>query len=209
MSYTGSRFTTPLYTGDGTGATEKDQARVFHLMELHLDTTLYLTDNFYNIAYDSATAPDSGSNTYNAAGQLLGFGAVSETTQIKVNNISINLSGVDTGDISDVVHGNIINKRIVIYRTFLDDNNAFQTNRTYLLFDGNIKNFSAVEKGDESTITFNVASHWANFEATNGRFTNNASQHTTKRYGTTEIFNFDQGFEWSSTQTQDIKWGSV
>ena len=208
MAYTGSRFQSPLYVGDGTGQVEKDSARVFHLMELHFDTPLYFTDNFYNIDYDSVTAPDSGTNTYQAAGNLLGFGSVSETTQVKINSISVSLSGVDTSDISDIVHGNVFNKRVVIYRTFLDDNNQFQTNRTYLMFDGIIKNFSATEGAEESTISINVASHWANFEAKNGRRTNKASQSITREYNSTNTFVNDTGFDYSSTQLRDIRWGA-
>lgn len=208
MSYTGSRFQTPLYVGDGTGQVEKDSARVFHLLELHFSTPLYLTDNFYNIDYDSVTAPDNGTNTYSAAGQLLAFGTVSETTQIKVNSISVSISGVDTSDISDIVHGDVFNKRVVIYRTFLDDNNAFQTNRTFIMFDGNIRNFSASEGVEQSTISLNVASHWANFQATKGRRTNKSSQAFTKQYGSTNTFVNDTGFDFSSTQVRDIRWGA-
>ena len=167
-----------------------------------------MTDNHNDITYDSATHVETSAPTYTAAGKLLGFGAVSETTQIKINSISVSLSGVNTGDISDIVHSNIVNKRVVIYRTYLDDNNAFQTNRTYQLFDGNIKNFSAREQAEESIITLNVASHWANFEATNGRKTNKASQSVTKQYGSTNTFFNDNGLDFSSTQIRDIKWGS-
>lgn len=209
MAYTGSRFQTPLYVGDGTGQVEKDSARVFHLLELHFSTALYLTDNFYNITYDSATHLEGSAPTYNAAGNLLGFSNVSETTQIKVNTITVSISGIDTSDISDIIHGDVFNKRVVIYRTFLDDNNAFQTNRTFQIFDGNIKNFSATEGIEQSTISLNVASHWANFEAKNGRRTNKASQSITKQYGSTNTFVNDTGMDYSATQIRDIKWGTT
>mgnify|MGYP003133932681 FL=1 len=215
MAYTGSRFQSPLYVGDGSGEVEKNQIKTFHLMELHfndssqslLNSNLYFTDNFYSIDYDSATAPDSGSNTYQAVGKFLTFGSVVESTAIKVNAITVGLSGVDVADISDVVHSNVVNKRVVIYRTFLDSNNAFQTNRTFLLFDGNIKNFNCVEGPEKSTITFSVATHWANFEGVNGRITNTSTQFYTKRYNSTETFKHDKGFEYSSIFVKDVHWG--
>lgn len=217
MAYTGSRFQDPLYEGDGTGEVEKDAVKVFHLLELHfeedspspLEDNIYLTDNFHNIGYDSVTAPDAGSQTYLAAGRLLAFGSVSESTQIKINTISVNIGGITTGDISDIIHNNIVNKRVVIYRSFgLQTDSASDFNdKTYMLFDGNIKNFTCSEGADESIISFNVASHWANFEATNGRFTNKHSQLLTKAYNTTETFYYDLGFDWSSSQVQDIRWG--
>lgn len=215
MAYTGSRFQSPLYVGNGTGEVEKDQIKTFHLMELHfedssqslLNNNLYFTDNFYPIDYDSATAPDGGSNTYQAVGKFLSFGSVIESTAIKVNAINVALSGVNVSDISDVVHSNVVNKRVVIYRTFLDSNNAFQTNRTFLLFDGNIKNFNCSEGPKKSTINFSVATHWANFEAQNGRITNSSTQFFTKRYNSDETFSKDKGFEYSSIFVKDVHWG--
>jgi len=215
MAYTGSRFQTPLYVGDGSGEVEKNQIKTFHLMELHfedssqalLNANLYFTDNFYDINYDSATAPDSGSNTYTALGKFLSFGSVIESTAIKVNAITVGISGVDVADISDVVHSNVVNKRVVIYRTFLDSSNQFQTNRTFLLFDGNIKNFSCSEGPEKSNINFSVATHWANFEAQNGRITNSSTQYYTKRYNSTETFKDDRGFEYSSIFVKDVHWG--
>ena len=201
MAYTGSRFQTPLYVGDGTGEVEKNQIKTFHLMELHfedssqslLSENLYFTDNFYSIDYNSATAPGSA-NTYQAVGKFLTFGSVIESTAIKVNAITVALSGVDVADISDVVHSNVVNKRVVIYRTFL-------------LFDGNIKNFSCVEGPEKSTINFSVATHWANFEGVNGRITNTSTQYYTKRYNSTETFKDDKGFEYSSIFVKDVHWG--
>lgn len=215
MSYTGSRFQSPLYVGDGTGEVEKNQIKTFHLMELHfndssqtyLNENLYFTDGFRPITYDSATHLESSAPTYQAVGKLLTFGSVIESTAIKVNAISVSLSGVDVSDISDVVHSNVINKRVVIYRTFLDSNNAFQTDRTYLLFDGNIKNFTANEGPEQSTINFSVATHWANFEAQNGRITNSSTQYFTKKYNSTETFREDRGFEYSSIFVKDVHWG--
>jgi hypothetical protein len=217
MSYTGSRFQTPLYAGDGTGEVEKDAVKVCHLVELHLkdstqtalDENLYITDNFHDIAYTSATHLESSAPTYIALGGLLGFGNASETTQIKINTISLTISGVDVEDISDVVHSNIINKRVVIYRSFglATDSTTNFANKTYQFFDGNIKNFSVKENASESSITFNVASHWANFEATNGRKTNKSSQSLTKKYNSSDTFFFDIGFDFSSTQTADVRWG--
>ena len=215
MAYTGSRFQSPLYVGDGTGEVEKNQIKTFHLMELHfedssqtlLNNNLYFTDNFYDITYDSATHLESSAPTYQALGKFLSFGSVIESTAIKVNAITVGISGVDVADISDVVHSNVVNKRVVIYRTFLDSNNAFQTNRTFLLFDGNIKNFSASEGPEKSTINFSVATHWANFEALNGRITNSSTQYYTKKYNSTETFKDDRGFEYSSVFVKDVHWG--
>lgn len=202
-----ARFTnTDLYSGTGTGSLEQDAVRVCHLIEAHLDTPLYLTDNFNNIEYDSVTAPDSGTNTYSAAGTLLTFGATTETTQIRVNSISVNLSGVDTAILDDLINYNIVNKRIVIYRSFFDGD-TFDSNRTFQIFDGLIRNWALNEEDDSSTVSVSVATHWANFEQKQNRFTNTSSQRATKRYNSSVRFESDRGFEYSSAMIGDIHWG--
>ena len=56
---------------------------VADLIELQLSTTLYYTTTNANIQFDSDTAPDSGTNTYTAQGQILSYG-----------NININVTGL-------------------------------------------------------------------------------------------------------------------
>tara|TARA_R100000655_G_scaffold45556_1_gene82366 strand:+ start:271 stop:936 length:666 start_codon:yes stop_codon:yes gene_type:complete len=219
MAYTGSRVTTPIYINDGTGEIEKDAVQCLHLVELHFEPTAdastelvntYLTDYFHDQSYDSATAPDSGSNTYSAVGTFLSFSPVNETTQLKVNSINISLSGVDTSILSQVVNNDIVNKRVVIYRSFLDSNGAFQTNRTFMLFDGNIKNWTCKETPESATISLSVATHWSNWSQKNGRSTNKNSQNVTKKYNNAvngETFADDNGFDYAHLTIGNIQWG--
>jgi|TARA_X000000950_G_scaffold113140_1_gene142378 hypothetical protein len=207
--------TNTIYEGDGTGKLELDAVKCFHLVELHFDDSnlhnLYLTDNFQDISFDSATAPDSGANTYSAVGGFLSFGPVSETTELRVNTINITLSGVDntntnTGIITDVLSFPITNKRVVIYRSFGVDSTTDQT-KTFMIFDGTVKNFNVVEGADEAQISVAVSSHWANFEQKNGRITNTTTQANTTKYNSTSTFTGDKGFEYSSALIADIQWG--
>jgi hypothetical protein len=166
----------------------------------------YFTDNFYDISYDSATAPDTGANTYTAVGSVLSFGSVSETTQLKVNSINIKLSGVDTALLASVINYDLVGKRVVIYRSFLNGD-TFDTSRTFMLFDGNIKTWNANEKVDSAEISVSVATHWSNWSQISGRVTNNASQQLTTRYGTTTKFRTDRGFQYAAANIGEIKWG--
>lgn len=202
-----------IYQGDGTGKLELDAVKCFHLAELHFNddnlSNIYLTDNFYDISWDSPTAPDSGANTYDAVGSLLQFSSVTETTEIKVNTINISLSGVDNtnnGIISDILHYPIINKRICIHRSFGVDSTTDYT-QTFQIFDGLVKNFSASEQDNTATISISVSTHWADFEKKNGRITNSTTQQATQRYGSTATFSGDRGFEYSSAMIADIQWG--
>ncbi len=205
--------TNTIYEGDGTGELEKNAVRCFHLCELHFDDSnldnLYLTDNFHDITWDSTTAPDNGANLYKAAGNLLTFSPVSETTELRVNTLSISLSGVDNtsdGIIADILHYPIINKRVVIHRSFGVSSTTDQT-KTFLLFDGNVKNFQIKESDNAATISISVATHWANFQQQNGRITNTTTQRNTDRYDGTGTFAGDDGFQYASSMIADLRWG--
>lgn len=201
-----------IYEGDGTGELEKNAVKTFHLCELHFDDSnldnLYITDNFHDIQWASPTAPDTNP-TYTATGNLLAFSPVLETTELKVNTLNISLSGVDNssaGVVAEILAYPIINKRVVIHRSFGVDS-VSDTTKTFLLFDGNVKNFSINESRDNATISLAVATHWANFEQKNGRITNSTTQQNTQRYGSTATFSGDLGFTYASAMIQDLKWG--
>ena len=199
-----------LYTGSGGGQLEQDSMTCFHLVEINLDTPIYLTDRFYDT---TITTPTRGSSTtYKAVGGLLGFSSVLETTQIKVNSINIELSGSDntsSGLIAEVLSTPIVNKRVVIYRSFDADTSIGNMNKTFLMFDGNIKNFNVTEGNKSSSVSISVSTHWANFQQKNGRITNTTTQANTTRYGTgtQPKFSSDRGFEYSSAMIADITWG--
>lgn len=199
-----------LYTGTGTGELEKDSMNCFHLVEFYLDTPINLTDRFYET---TITTPTKGSSTtYQAVGGLLGFSSVLETTQIKVNTINIELSAGDntgSGIIAEVLTTPIVNKRVVIYRSFDENTNPSNMNKTFLMFDGNIKSYNISEGDKSSTISVAVATHWANFLQKNGRITNSTTQANTTRYGTgtQPKFSSDQGFAYASSAIADITWG--
>ena len=202
-----------IYEGDGTGELEKDAVKCFHLCELHFDDSnldnLYFTDNFYDITWDSTTAPDSGNNLYKAAGNLLTFSPVAETTELRINTLSISLSGVDNssdGIIADALTYPIINKRVVIHRSFGVSGVADYT-KTFMLFDGIVKNFQISEGDKAATINLQVATHWANFDQKNGRITNTTTQQNTQTYDGLSTFAGDKGFEYASSMIADLRWG--
>mgnify|MGYP003141692447 CR=1 FL=1 len=199
-----------LYSGTtpGTGQLELDTQDCFHLIELYFDTPAYLTDRFYDT---TITTPTRGtSTTYQAVGGLLGFSSVLETTQIKVNTIQVSLSAGDntsSGLVAAVLTTPIVNKRVAIYRSFDTDTDPSNMNKTFLLFDGNIKGYNISEASNTATVSVSVATHWANFEQKNGRITNSTTQSNTTRYNSTQKFSADRGFEFSSAMIGDITWG--
>ena len=202
-----------LYNTASTGLMQDDAGRVAHLVEIILDKdgtdanleNLFLTDNFTEISYTSTGT--GGFVTFDPVGQFLKMTSVVESTKLKINTITITLSGVDTDAVSDVLQNDIINKRVIIHRTFFFNDEFRDDPNTFMLFDGNIRSWGCSEGPEESTISIQVSTHWANFEAQNGRFTNSTSQANTGRYNSSVDFSGDRGFEYASAMIQDIAWG--
>lgn len=173
--------------------------RIVDLIELHLGTAVYFTNGHIDVSFDSATAPDSGTNTYLAQGQFLGLGAVNETRDLRVSTVPLVFTAVDFTTIALILNNTYIDKRVVIYRAVLDEKLQPQTGQTYQYFDGRIKDFTISESRASAQLTLEIASQFADYERKNGRRTNNASQQ--------RFFASDVGMEFSPQIQTDIKWG--
>jgi len=176
-----------------------NKLRIVELIELHLATPVYFTNAHINIDYDSATAPESGVQTYLAQGQFLALGGISETTDIRINNMAVTFTAVDFTTIALVLNNDYIDKRVVVYRAVLNEDYSYDANHVFQYFDGRINDFSISERTNTAQLTLNVSSQFADYERTNGRRTNNASQQ--------RFFSDDVGMEFAPQIQTDIKWG--
>ena len=169
------------------------------LIELHLSTSLYFTSSNIDLDFDSNTAPDSGANTYLAQGQFLYFGNIVESSDLRVGQVDLTFTAVDTTTVALLLNNNYMNKRVVIYRAILDSDYSFTSDDVFTVFDGRIMNYSIRETDSTATVTMTVASLFADFERKNGRRTNDASQQS--------VFSGDLGMNFSAEIVKDIKWG--
>lgn len=169
------------------------------LIELHLSTPLYFTSTNIDIDFDSDTAPDSGANTYLAQGQFLFFSNITESSDLRVGQIDMTFTAVDTTTLALLINNSYMNKRVVIYRAVLDNEYNFTSDDVFTVFDGNIMGYSINETNDTATVTITVASQFADFERTSGRKTNPASQQI--------HFSTDKGMDFSAQIVKDLKWG--
>jgi len=169
------------------------------LIELHLSTPLYFTSTNIDIDFDSDTAPDTGSNTYLAQGQFLFFSNITESSDLRVGQIDMTFTAVDTTTVALLINNEFMNKRVVIYRAVLDNEYNFTSDDVFTIFDGNIMGYSINEESDNATVTITVASQFADFERTSGRRTNPASQQI--------HFANDKGMDFSAQIVKDLKWG--
>ena len=174
---------------------------VADLIELQLSTTQYITTSNIDIPYDSATAPDAGSNTYLAQGQFLNYGDIIESSDIRVNSIDMIFTAVDLTTLALLMNNDFIDKRVVIYRVVLGTDYSFTSDDIWLMFDGTVTGYNISETEDIAMVTITVASQFADFERTSGRKTNPTSQNI--------YFPYDKGMDFSPQIVKDIKWGKA
>jgi len=172
---------------------------VADLVEIHLSTAVYFTNGPIDLDYDSSSAPDSGTNTYLAQGQFLGFGNVTESRDIRVSSIGIVFTAVDYTTLGYVLNNDYIDRRVVLYRAVLDDNYQIDSTKVFQYFDGRINDFSISEAPTQATMNLSVSSQFADYERVNGRRTNSTSQQ--------RFFSADVGLEFAPQIQTDIKWG--
>jgi len=168
--------------------------RPVHLITINFSTPVNITDCSFSL-----TSSVSGSSiTYSASDFILGVSEHSEQTDLTKASIDLILSGADQTFISTVLNENVTNDSVSIFRGFLDSNNSLIAD-PFLLYKGNIENFTIEESEKDSLVNLSIVSHWADFDKKNGRKTNNTSQQ--------RFFSTDVGMDFSSQTVLDIKWG--
>lgn len=159
------------------------------LVTLSFGTPIRITDWPYNITYDS--------NTFVSSGNLLSIDDVKETAELRVNEIEINLSGADQTYISQFLNNDYIAVPASIQRLILLGGVA--QGGAINAFTGQITGFEVEEDDGSSEVKVMVASHWKDFEKSEGRWTNPESQ---KRF-----FSSDDGFKFAKDAVREIYWG--
>lgn len=175
------------------------QVFVADLIELHFDTPLYFTTTNIDLSYDSPTAPDAGVNTYLAQGLFLNYGDIIESSDVRVNTLELQFTAVDATMVAVLLNNDYIDKRVVLYRAVLNDDYSFTSDDIYTIFDGRITGWNIREEVKTANVTLSIASQFADFNRTNGRRTNPASQNL--------HFPTDRGMDFSPQIVKDIRWG--
>lgn len=174
-------------------ALQAQQVQVAHLVDVELDSgTIYVTDAWRPITY--------ASNTYSALGHFLGIDAIDETTQLRVNDATLSLSGVDQSWVSSVLSEQVVNRRIKVRWVVLDASWAV-VGTPLLVLDGRMDDPVIEEDPDsgQSTVAVRAVNIWSDFERTNGRRTNAGSQ--------SRDFPADKGFQYVHQAGRAVVWG--
>jgi len=168
-----------------------DSFRIANLMRFDFSSVLRITD--YGTSVTSVTL-----GTFTPSSHLINFDNISETSALRGNKFSIELSGVDQSYVSILLGSSQIGRRFRAWRAVLDENNAI-IGLPFMVFDGIIVGFSISDSSTTSSVSVEIASHWTDFEKTSGRKTNANSQNA--------FFPNDRGMDFSSTTVKEIKWG--
>jgi hypothetical protein len=191
----------------------RDHTIAVDCVELHLKNAsgasdaLYLNNGGFDVSFDSATAPNAGSNVYEAQGNFIGFSGMQEDLEVKVGKFTISLSGIGNGYVNKFLNTDVEGSRVCIYKGFF----GFGVNGTdpmalvaapILIYDGTIYNFSISETDRSCMINVDCSSLFADFERSNGRNSNNWSNWLFQGV------QYDRAFEKSGWVGQtEFKWG--
>ncbi len=109
--------------------------RYAHLIQIQWDSA----DGGYDYLTDAQFDITDGSDTYTATAFILSSASVEESTKITTGSIELSISGADQTYISGLISTgwDYIDRKIVIRRALLDDNNAIIGN-SVIVFQGKI-----------------------------------------------------------------------
>ena len=169
-----------------------DAMSVCYLVKL---PDLAVTSAAYDIAYNG--------DVYVSDGLLISVDGVNSTTDIRTDTHTIVLDDANQTALSIFGNGNYIGREATISialqnddgSLILDDNN----NGPIEIFTGLFDGWALKEEKTTSKMNIKLKSHWASFNRTSGRFTNNASQQ--------ELYPTDTFFDFSHVDQNEIRWG--
>lgn len=166
------------------------------LVEVLVDPSnpTYLTDFSRDISHDS--------KTFLSAQGMMGIGAVTENSTNGIEQVSLSLSGIPDDFVNLFLDYNYIDRSVKIHKLFLDASGAAVGN-SRLIFDGRIDRpvIKHDFEGKTASIGVTASSHWANFERTTGRYTNDSHQQS--------YFSGDECFEYAIDYEKEITWGQA
>jgi len=174
-----------------TNALASNGFRLATLLEINIGaSTFYLTDYGVDLT-------DVDAQVYGNSADFIELSSVSETGALKVNSLSLTLSGADQIFIAALLNGDYIEKDVLVRRAVVNASDLVV--ESFLFFDGRITTYQIEDTERESRVVLEVASHWSDFEKVNNRRTNLNSQQV--------YFPNDMGFQYASKIVKDLRWG--
>ena len=167
------------------------------LVEFQTATPLYLTTASFDIT--TSTLTSSGTQTYLAQGKFMSYSGVKQVDELRINMVTINLSGSTSTFVNLVLQDQYLHKKIQIYRVWLNTSTGAIIATPALIYAGTMTGGEVTDSTTECSVSIVTANEFYDFEKTSGRRTNENSQ---QRYYTS-----DRGMQYSTTTIGDIRWG--
>ncbi|MCP4597800.1 hypothetical protein [Neptuniibacter sp.] len=171
-----------------------DSVRIATLFKLDFGAVAAFTDYGKTLSINLTGQPE----TFIPSDVLISYDSVNESSKLQIGTFNLVLSAVDQTFLNLALNSNYLNVKVSIYKTVLSASDT-PIGSPWSIFEGYIKGYELAESKNSSEITFEVASHWSDFEKVNCRRTNAASQ---KRY-----FPKDSSMDWAASSIKDMKWG--
>lgn len=169
------------------------------LIEIDLDTPLYLTTASFDIRAETAT--NGGPKDYVAQGRFLGYTQVNETSEVRIAKINVTFSGANSTFTNIALNSNYLHRAFRIYKVFLLDTDMSIIDEPVMVYSGSLTGATVKENILESSVTFETSNEFYDFERIAGRRTNDGSQQS--------FFPGDKGMEFSTAAIADIQWGKA
>jgi hypothetical protein len=169
------------------------------LVEFGLDTPLYLTTALWDIT--TSTVTSGGSQTYISQGNFLAFSGFGESTELRINNVNVTFSAATNLFVDVALSDNYLHRPIAIYKQFFNTTSLALIADPVLIYRGTITGASIQDSQSETTVTFDTSNQFYDFDREAGRRTNTGSQ---QRH-----FPGDLGFQYSTVEISDLRWGRV
>lgn len=165
-----------------------------HLVEVHFDDgTIYMTDAWRSVVW--------GGNTYVANGHFLNFSGLSETAELQVHTLNLSVSAVDQTWIAAALTKPYINRRVAIYKAFLDYTQSVVT-LPIEIWRGGMDGMQIVDAPDgKCAVAISATGQHGDFDRRAGRHTN-PSEHKI-------FFPGDTFFDRCAQLNKVIKWGAA
>jgi len=169
------------------------------LIEVELDTPLYLTTASFDISAQTETS--GGTQTYYAQGRFLGYTQVNETSEVRIASINVTFSGASSTFTDIALNSNYLHRAFRIYKVFLLDTDMSLIDDPVMVYSGSLTGATVKENILESSVTFETSNEFYDFDRVAGRRTNDGSQQS--------FFPGDRGMEFSTAAIADIQWGKA
>lgn len=176
---------------------ESDRFVFAELIEFELATPIYLTTASYDIT--TATDTSNGTQTYLAQGSFLNYSGVRHSDELRVNNVSLILSGSTSTFVNMVLQDQYLHKTVRIYKCWINLTTTAIIEQPILIYSGTMTGGDVTDTSSECQVTVTTSNEFYDFERITGRRTNQNSQ---QRYYPT-----DNGMLYSTSAIADIKWG--